>query len=257
MLNPYTPNAGAEPPAVVGRDDLMTSFRVLLARLSAGRTSQSMIITGLRGVGKTVLLNNFRRQAIASHWVVIEAEVTKHPDDVFRRSIAAWVRSALFELSPRARWSERLQKASPNSRTTPRPRSCAASPTATRRAPSPRAAGCGGGWCFRPRSALYESKLDSSFFRVRLDRTTELQRVYLRAMAELGPEPQKASDVAQVTRCTSSQVAPTRAELLSMGLLDTPQHGYAAFTVPHFDRFMHRAVPDLVAPEVRRRQKRS
>ena len=70
-----------------------------------------MIITGLRGVGKTVLLNNFRRQAIASNWVVIEAEVTKHPDDVFRRNVAAWVRSALFELSPRARWTERLQKA--------------------------------------------------------------------------------------------------------------------------------------------------
>lgn len=104
---------------------------------------------------------------------------------------------------------------------------------------------------------LSESKLDSSFFRVRLDRTTELQRVYLRAMAELGPEPQKASEVAQVMGRTSSQVAPTRAELISMGLLYAPQHAYAAFTVPHFDRFMHRAVPDRVVPEVRRRQKKA
>lgn len=108
VLNPYTPNAGAQPPAVVGRDDLMTSFRILLARLTAGRTSQSMIITGLRGVGKTVLLNNFRKEASASNWVVIEAEVTKHDDDAFRRNVAGWVRTALFELSPRARWSERL-----------------------------------------------------------------------------------------------------------------------------------------------------
>lgn len=44
----------------------------------------------------------------------------------------------------------------------------------------------------------YETKLDSSFFQVRLDRATELQRAYLRAMAQLGPDPQKAADVAEV-----------------------------------------------------------
>ena len=103
---------------------------------------------------------------------------------------------------------------------------------------------------------LYEWKLDSSFFRVRLDRVTELQRVDLRAMAELGAQPQKAADVAQVTERTSPQVAPTRAELISMGLLYTPEHGYAAFTVPHFDRFIRRAIPELVVPEVQRRGKR-
>ena len=47
---------------------------------------------------------------------------------------------------------------------------------------------------------------------------------------------------------TSPQVAPTRAELIAMGLLYTPQHGYAAFTVPHFDSFMKRAMPELVLP---------
>lgn len=101
---------------------------------------------------------------------------------------------------------------------------------------------------------LYESKLDSSFFRVRLDRATELQRAYLRAMAELGPEPQKASDVAEVLGRTSPQVAPTRAELIALGLLYTPEHGYAAFTVPHFDRFMLRAMPDLFIPPIKRRK---
>lgn len=110
ILNPYTPYAGAQPPAVVGRDDLLMSFRVLLARLSAGRTSQSMIITGLRGVGKAVLLNNFRKEASANGWVVIEAEVTKHDDESFRRSFAGWVRTALFELSPRVRWTNRLRR---------------------------------------------------------------------------------------------------------------------------------------------------
>lgn len=99
----------------------------------------------------------------------------------------------------------------------------------------------------------YEAKLDDSFFRVRLDRTTTLQRAYLRAMAQLGPEAQKASDVAEVMGRTSTNLGPTRAELINMGLLYTPQHGYAAFTVPHFDRYMLRAVPVLDAPPLRRR----
>jgi hypothetical protein len=99
----------------------------------------------------------------------------------------------------------------------------------------------------------YEAKLDESFFRVRLDRATELQRAYLRAMAQLGPEPQKASDVADVMGRTSQNLAPTRAELINMGLLYTPEHGYAAFTVPHFDKFILRAIPDLVVPDLRRR----
>ena len=58
--NPYTPNAGARPPVLVGRSDQLATFEVLLARLARGRSEQSMIITGLRGVGKTVLLAEFR-----------------------------------------------------------------------------------------------------------------------------------------------------------------------------------------------------
>lgn len=100
----------------------------------------------------------------------------------------------------------------------------------------------------------YLAKLDESFFRVRLDRATELQRAYLRAMAQLGPAPQKASDVADVMGRTSQNLAPTRAELISMGLLYTPEFGYAAFTVPHFDKFVMRAIPDLVVPELRKRK---
>lgn len=47
-----------------------------------------MIITGLRGVGKTVLLNEFRSRAMANGWVVVELEVNKHDDSEFRRRIA-------------------------------------------------------------------------------------------------------------------------------------------------------------------------
>lgn len=102
----------------------------------------------------------------------------------------------------------------------------------------------------------YESKLDSSFFRVRLDRATELQRAYLRAMAELGPAAQKAADVADIMGRTSTNLGPTRAELINMGLLYTPEHGYAAFTVPHFDRFLLRTMPVLEVPELRPRRRR-
>jgi hypothetical protein len=106
------------------------------------------------------------------------------------------------------------------------------------------------------RAALpaYESKLDSSFFRVRLDRTTDLQRAYLRAMAQLGPAAQKASDVADLMGRPSTNLGPTRAELINMGLLYTPQHGYAAFTVPHFDRFLIRAIPTLEVPPLKPRR---
>lgn len=103
---------------------------------------------------------------------------------------------------------------------------------------------------------LYESKLDESFFRVRLDRTTEMQRAYLRAMAELGPEMQKAQAVADVMSRQSTQLGPTRAQLIEMGLLFTPEHGYTEFTVPHFDKFMIRAIPELVVPPPRPRRRK-
>jgi Cdc6-like AAA superfamily ATPase len=70
VRNPYTPNAGAEPEVIVGRDDQLASFDLLLRRLASGRTEQSMIIKGLRGVGKTVLLGQFRSKALAAGWGV-------------------------------------------------------------------------------------------------------------------------------------------------------------------------------------------
>lgn len=99
-----------------------------------------------------------------------------------------------------------------------------------------------------------EAKLDTSFFRVRADRVTELELQYMRAMAELGPEPQAARDVAALMKRTSEQLGPTRSRLIEKGLLYTPTHGYAAFTVPQFDRYMHRAHA-LAVPEPKRRSR--
>jgi predicted transcriptional regulator len=80
------------------------------------------------------------------------------------------------------------------------------------------------------------------------------KRAYLRAMAGLRADPQKASDVAEVMGRRSSQIAPTRAELIAMGLLYTPCHGYAAFTVPHFDQFIIQAIPTLQISPIRGRR---
>lgn len=399
LRNPYTPNAGAEPQAVVGRDDQLSSFDLLLARIEAGRAEQSMIVTGLRGVGKTVLLGQFRSKALARSWVVVELEVSKNDEAEFRRDIGSRLRTALFELSPKARWTERFQHAAGVLKSF----SLSVDPSGTwsagldvdaaegfadhanlalditdvllaigeaaverqrgvvllldevqflkkvqleaviealhkmvqRKLPItlvgaglPQIAELAGDaksyaerlfkfpaignlnsedakaaflcpaadeqagfseaalneavrvtggypyfiqelgyavWNIADGPMIthndvlitipgYEAKLDESFFRVRLDRATELQRAYLRAMAGLGSDPQKASDVADAMNRTSQNLAPTRAELINMGLLYTPEHGYAAFTVPHFDQFLLRSIPALVVPELKRRR---
>ncbi|HEX6686051.1 MAG TPA: ATP-binding protein [Candidatus Limnocylindrales bacterium] len=402
VRNPYTPNAGAQPPATFGRDAQIHNFNLLLRRMSLGRTEQSMIVTGLRGVGKTVLLGQFYLEALKQDWVVVEVEATKHDDPAFRSRMAADAKSVLFTLSPRARWNERIERAGrvlksfsvsidatgtvsaglnvealegvgdrgdlPHDLTDlfvafgeaaqsknrgvvllydevqflsrsqlealitalhktvqrglpvtmvgaglpqiaelagdaksyaerlfrfphighldhPDARLALARPAEDEGAhytdaALDRAVLVTGGYPYfiqelgyavwglaegptvteqdvLDAEALYQAKLDSSFFRVRLDRATAKQTAYLRAMAALGPQPQKAADVAAVMGRDSTQVGTTRAELISMGLLYTPEHGYAAFTVPHFDTFMLRAVPELVVPEIRKRTKRS
>lgn len=401
LTNPYTPNAGAEPQAVVGRDDQLESFDLLLARIERARTEQSMIITGLRGVGKTVLLGQFRTKALRRDWVVVEFEVSKNDEQHFRGAMASKLRTALFELSPKARWTDRLK----HTASVLRSFTLSVDPSGTlsagldvdaaegfadhenlaldltdvfvalgeaaqersrgvvllfdevqflsrqqleaviealhkmvqRKLPvtlvgaglpqiaelagdaksyaerlfkfpeignfgeeDARAAltkpaadeGIGydedaliealrvtGGypyflqelgyavWTVADGPVItredivtaipgYEAKLDASFFRVRLDRATETQRAYLRAMAGLGSAPQKASDVADAMGRTSQNLGPTRAELINMGLLYTPEHGYAAFTVPHFDKFLIRAIPTLEVPPLKPRKRK-
>ena len=402
IQNPYTPNAGAQPPAVLGRDTQLKNFDVLLRRMSAGRTEQSMIITGLRGVGKTVLLGRFRSKAHELNWVVIEREVSKHDDEQFRRQMVSSIRTSLFEMSPKARWGSRIRTAAAVLKSF----SISVDPTGTltggidieaaqgfadqqdleadltdllvavgeaakeankglvllfdevqflsrgqlealisalhktvqrglpvtmvgaglpqiaelagdaksyseRLFKFPRIGNLDGNdaraalvqpaqdeganysddaldlavkitggypyflqelgyavWGLADGPVItaedivfavptYEAKLDESFFRVRLDRATEMERVYLRAMAELGPEAQKAQDVAAVIGRKSTQMGPTRAQLINMGLLYTPEHGYAAFTVPHFDKFLLRAIPALIMPPERVKQSKN
>ena len=65
MRNPYSPGAGTRPPALVGRDREIEAMDVALQRLLLGRDGRSQMLTGLRGVGKTVLLNEFEQLADA------------------------------------------------------------------------------------------------------------------------------------------------------------------------------------------------
>jgi hypothetical protein len=381
--NPYTPNAGAQPPALAGRDEELEAFEVLLVRLLRGHTEQSMLVTGLRGVGKTVLLTRFQQIAREGGWTTVDAEITKNSH--FGDRMANLARRALLQLAPRDRWKERATRAAAVLRSfqvTLRPDGsvtagfdvdpaegladsghldedltdvfvalgeaaqehgsgvvflidevqfleapefealiAAIHKTIQRQLPItlvgaglpqlPRLAGEARSYAERlfkfpqigrlsdeqARAALaepakqlgvdfepdaleavieftegypyflqeygnalwnqieeplvtaadvalaqvaVEAKLDGGFFRVRVERTSELEQRYLRAMAELGPEPQRAKDVAALLGRTSEQLAPTRARLIEKGLLFTPGRGLAAFTVPQFDRFMRR-----------------
>lgn len=382
--NPYTPNAGARPPLLVGRDDQLETFEILLDRVRRGHTEQSMLITGLRGVGKTVLLTTFEERARERGWTTVEAEITKHTE--FGPRIAQLVRRALLQAAPRARWKERARRAAAALRSFQLTVSsegtittgidvealegvadsgdlaedltdllvalgeavgdhdtgvvflldevqflstaelealiAALHKTVQRALPItlvgaglpqlPRLAGEAKSYAERlfkfpiigrlsepeatralvePAAALgveyedaavaavldytegypyfiqeygkvlwdltneppitpadaetareaVEAKLDGSFFRVRAERTTELELRYMRAMAELGPKPQQAKDVAAMLGRTSEQLGPTRSRLIDKGLLYTPGHGLAAFTVPQFDRYMRRS----------------
>jgi len=82
--------------------------------------------------------------------------------------------------------------------------------------------------------------LDESFFRVRFDRLTPLEKRYLRAMAEIGPGPHRSGDIAEVLGRPVSSFGPTRNQLIAKGMIWSPNHGDTAFTVPLFDQFMKR-----------------
>jgi Cdc6-like AAA superfamily ATPase len=63
VTNPYAPGAGAPPPELAGRDELLETVRVALERVRLGRPTKSVLMVGLRGVGKTVLLERMREDA--------------------------------------------------------------------------------------------------------------------------------------------------------------------------------------------------
>ncbi len=89
--------------------------------------------------------------------------------------------------------------------------------------------------------------LDESFFKVRFERLTERQQQYARAMAEFGNEPANSTAVAELLGLTVKQAAPVRDEVIKKGMAYSPKRGLVCFTVPKFDEYMKRAMPELKA----------
>jgi hypothetical protein len=96
VRNPYAPGAGQRPPELAGRDAELTAFEVVLERVGRGRPERSIMLTGLRGVGKTVLLNALRGAAVRRAWGTGKLEI--RPDRSLRQPLAAALHPAIREL---------------------------------------------------------------------------------------------------------------------------------------------------------------
>ncbi|MEJ3742386.1 ATP-binding protein [Actinomycetes bacterium KLBMP 9797] len=108
VRNPYAPGAGQRPPELAGRDRELDVFDVVLERVSRGRPERSLMLTGLRGVGKTVLLNTLRSQAIGRLWGT--GKIEARPDQSLRRPVSAALHMAIRELAPHHRAPDRIDE---------------------------------------------------------------------------------------------------------------------------------------------------
>ncbi|MEE6309816.1 ATP-binding protein [Plantactinospora veratri] len=106
VRNPYAPGAGQRPPELAGRGRELEVFDIVLERIARGRPERSLVLTGLRGVGKTVLLNTLRSQAISRLWGT--GKIEARPDQSIRRPVAAALHMAIRELAPRHRAPDRI-----------------------------------------------------------------------------------------------------------------------------------------------------
>ncbi len=384
VRNPYSPGAGTPPPALVGRDRQLEAFDVAVQRLSLGRSAKSQLLTGLRGVGKTVLLREFGRIAQNHDWVWEQTEAT--PSTPFVEVAANLVRKALLRLSAGRRIGALISRAFGVLRSfrirwalpgdvaiewEPVPGSADSGdlesdlaglfielgtaaaaeqrgvlltidevqylaeadlaalivalhrvgqeqlPLMVAGAGLPSLPGLAGeaksyaerlfdfpeiGSLEPPDAALalrqpaeregvawqqealdrvidlsegYPyflqefgkqtwdvaegpdeitvadvdaavpiaiAELDTGFFRARLDRVSESERAYLRAMASLGAGPYTSGRVAAVLGKVTTQLGPVRESLIKRGICYSPRWGQIAFTVPMFDRYVRRAL---------------
>lgn len=389
IKNPFSPGAGAPPPELVGREATLDQARVLLGRIKAKRAEKSILLTGLRGVGKTVLLNEIERMAMKEGYRTIGLEA--HEDKTLAALLVPPLRKLLFELDRVAGAGDKAKRALavlksfmnglrvtigdvevgldidpergaadsgdlesdlPNlfiavaeaaeERQIPMglfidelqyfdstelsalimamhkmqqrqlpvillgaglpilPRLAGESksyaerlfsfpaigalsePDAVRALREPtRAVGVEfegaalkeifgltqgypyflqewgyQAWNRAPASPItlqivqgatpiVIERLDQSFFRVRFDRLVPSEKRFLHAMAGLGPGPYRSGDIANALSVKISSIGPVRSSLIQKGMIYSPAHGDVAFTVPLFDQFMLRAIPNL------------
>ena len=387
IKNPFSPGAGSPPPELAGRDGILEQARVLLGRVKAKRPEKSLLLTGLRGVGKTVLLNEIERMAQAAGYRTILVEA--HEGKSLAVLLAPHLRRLLFDLDRMAGAGDKVRRglgvlksfvgaikvkvgdidigldiepvkgdADSGDLEVDLPSLFVAVAEAAedrgvgvailideiqyfsaselsalimamhkmqqRQLPLvlvgaglPILPGLAGesksyaerlfsfpdigplpaddavkalndpvvaaGEAFEPgalsaivevtkgypyflqewgyqvwnhalaspitqavvteSSALVSRRLDENFFRVRYDRLTPREKMYLRAMAELGAGPYRTGDIADTMKVKINTLGPVRSSLIKKGMVYSPSHGDMAFTVPLFDEFMRRAIP--------------
>lgn len=390
IQNPFSPGAGAPPPELVGRDPVLAQARVLLGRVKERRPEKSMLLTGLRGVGKTVLLNEIERFASDAGYRTVAIEA--HENKPLGVLLAPHLRTLLFDLDRMAGAADKVKRGLAVLRSfagsvklsygdatlgldiEPEKGSAdsgdleidlpnvfvALGEAAQQRGTSvallideiqyfdaeelgalimamhriqqrqlpvvlvgaglpilPALAGESKSYAERlfsfpdigalsepdaakalqepaqavgvafEKEALAEvfrltegypyflqewgyqawnhalsspitldtvlrstptviQRLDQNFFRVRYDRLTPSEKRFLRAMASLGSGPQRTSDIADVLEVKLASIGPVRAKLIKKGMIYSPAHGDMAFTVPLFDEFMRRAIPEFL-----------
>lgn len=389
IKNPFSPGAGSPPPELVGRDRILEQARILLGRVKQKRPEKSMLLTGLRGVGKTVLLNEIERMASADGYRTISIEA--HGEKLLGPLLAPHLRRLLFDLDRIAGAGDKVKRGLavlrsfigsikltvddvafgldiepergaadsgdleidlPNlfvaiaeaaedrktavaifideiqyfsqkelgalimamhkvqqrqlpvvllgaglpllpglagesksyaERLFSFPDIGALSEEDTAKALQEPAQAVGVAfessalgeifrltkgypyflqeWGYqawnratstpitlqvaRDATATVIPRLDQNFFRVRFDRLTPSEKNFLRAMAHLGPGAQRTGDIADTLGVKVTGLGPVRAKLIKKGMIYSPAHGEIAFTVPLFDEFMIRAIPEF------------
>lgn len=387
--NPFSPGAGSPPPELVGREEILTQCEILLARILKGRSEKSLLLTGLRGVGKTVLLNRMEQICESAGYHTIQLEA--HEGKSLPALLAPAIRSLLLKLDRIAGTKAKVRRAfavlksfvgsvtitvddipigidiAPEAGTADsgdleldlpellvalaevaQDRSTAIAilidevqyfsegelsalimgmhRMQQRQLPLvligaglpilPRLAGESKSYAERlfsfpqigslpdadAKKAIKDpivnegadiqgdaldqivaltqgypyflqewgyqawnrapsspvtldvitnattdtlQRLDDNFFRVRFDRLTNSEKIFLRAMAELGVGPYRIGDVADVLGIKVGSLSPRRAKLINKGMIYSPTHGDLDFTVPLFDAFMRRVMPTL------------
>jgi hypothetical protein len=108
IRNPYAPGAGQRPPELAGRGRHLQRFDVTLERVALGRPERSMVLSGLRGVGKTVLLNALRSRAVNRAWGT--GKIEARPEQSVRLPIAQAVHAAIREVAHRHRDPDRVDE---------------------------------------------------------------------------------------------------------------------------------------------------
>ena len=108
IKNPYSPGAGSPPPELVGRDRILEQARILLGRVKHKKAEKSMLLTGLRGVGKTVLLNEIKRMADSAGYRTISIEA--HEGKALGPLLAPYLRSLLYDLDRIAGTGDKVKR---------------------------------------------------------------------------------------------------------------------------------------------------